>query len=64
MLKSLALARTAFVFFVRAGVGLVGWSDQRPSMAFAAQDKDCSAITRDSEGWMVWSAASDHYVVF
>jgi hypothetical protein len=29
MLKSLALAKTAFVFVVRAGIGLVGWTDRR-----------------------------------
>jgi hypothetical protein len=64
MLKSLALAGTAFVFVVRAGIGLIGWTDQRLSMAFAAQDKDWSAVTHDGESWMVWSAASEHHVEF
>ena len=29
MLKSLALGGTAFVFLVRAGIGLTGWTDRR-----------------------------------
>jgi hypothetical protein len=43
MLKSLALGGTAFVFLVRAGIGLIGWTDHRSSMAFAAKDKDWSS---------------------
>ena len=29
MLKSLALGGTAFVFLVRAGIGLIDWTDRR-----------------------------------